>query len=106
MTATYTILIPPTRVTEEEANFVNMYRRENRITLSETLRRCMKALQEDGQDIKRASYGSSKKLLTAFLVDAETASFIATISYEKDMSKSQIIRSAIDCMSRKQEVKV
>jgi hypothetical protein len=104
MTAQYTVLIPPARVTEDEANFVNNYRRLNRITVSETLRRCMKALQGDGQDFKRAPYGSSKKQLPAFLVDAETAEFIKSMSYEKDTSKCQIIRSAIDCMI-KQEVK-
>ena len=104
MAPTYTVLIPPTRVTEDEANFVNNYRRANHITLGETLRRCVNALQDNDRDIQKASYGSTKILLSGFLVDANTAKFISSVAYEKDTSKCQIIRSAIDCMS-KQEVK-
>lgn len=105
MAANYTVLIPPTRVTVDEANFVNEYRRANRVTLSETLRRCVDALKANGRDFKRATYGSSKLLLPGFLVNEETAAFINEVAYEKDLSKCQIIRSAIDCMSSKQEVK-
>lgn len=105
MTAIYTILIPPTRVTQNEANFVNSYRRANRVTTSETLRRCLEALKVNGRDIKRSAYGSTKLQLPPFLVDKETAEFIDELAYEKDLSRCQIIRSAIDCMSKKQEVK-
>lgn len=102
MAATYTVLIPPTRVTSEQGAFVHEYRRANRITLSETLRRCVSALRENGHEFKQAPYGSSKLLLPGFLVDADTASFISEIAFEKDISKCQIIRSAIDYMSKKE----
>jgi hypothetical protein len=102
MAATYTVLMPPTRVTEDEAKFVNEYRRANRVTLSETLRRCIKALQENGRDFKRAPYGSTKTQVGSFLVDEDAAVFIREIAFEKDISKCQIIRSAIDCMSKKE----
>jgi hypothetical protein len=89
-------------VTEDEAKFVNEYRRANRVTLSETLRRCIKALQENGRNFKREPYGSSKKFLPGFLVDTDTSIFISEVAFEQDISKSQIIRSAIDCMSKKE----
>lgn len=100
--ATYTVLIPPTRVTEREAEFVNGYRRENRITMSETLRRCVASLRKNGKDIKKAPYGSSQLLLPGFLVDEDTAKFINETAYEHDISRCQIVRSAIDYMIRHQ----
>lgn len=104
MAAIYTVLIPPTRVTEDEANFVNEYRKANWITVGETLRRCVNALRENGQDFKRMPYGLSRKMLPGFLVDTDTNNFITGLVHEKDTSRCQIIRSAIDCMKKKQEV--
>lgn len=102
MTAIYTTLIPPTRVTIEEAEFVNCYRREKRITISETLRRCVSALRENGRELEIAAYGESKQVLPGFLVDSSTADFIKELAYDKDVSRCQVIRSAIDCMSKKE----
>jgi len=106
MAATYIVLIPPTRVTEDEAKFVNEYRREHRVTLSETLRRCITALRKNGKDFSRSPYGTSRQLLPGFLVDEGTAEFIGALAFEKDMSKCQIVRSAIDCMSKEVNVKI
>lgn len=100
MAPTYTKLITPTRVTDKEAEFVNEYRRENRITLSETLRRCVAALRKNGRTFKKAPYGSAQKWLPGFLVDEDTATFISEVAYENDISKCQIVRSAIDYMMK------
>lgn len=100
MTAKYTVLIPPTWVTKDEADFVKSYRRANRINTSETLRRFIAAYTKCKGEyiIEEAAYGSLKAQINGFLVDDATAHFISELAYVKDTSKGQIVRSAIDYM--------
>ncbi len=106
MTPTYTVLIPPSRVSPEQVAWVREYRRRERITTGEALRRCIAALQENGKDFVQAPYGSSGQFLAGFLVDASTAQFMDELAFEKDVSRSQIVRSAIDVMMKEQIISI